>query len=90
MKCIAFPLRGPPGIYYFDESKTFLLACYSYPEPVSVCLVFVKLIFFKHSNVLDFIQQVKITKTMIIDTFKFEFSIYLCKYLPTIYHVQCA
>lgn len=44
----------------------------------------------KTINVLVLIQQVKITKTISIDTFKFEFSINLCKCLPAICHDQYA
>ena len=42
-----------------------------------------------NSNVLAFIQQVKITKTIIIDTFKCKISISLCKCCLTICRDQC-
>lgn len=42
------------------------------------------------SSVLTLIQEVKITKATIVDTFKFEFSTNLCKCLPPISHGQCA
>ena len=68
-KMCQFCTDGPPGPCYLGHSNTFTLSCHFYPGPVSVCLVFVKFLSFTNaSNVLALIQQVKITKTIIIDT----------------------